>query len=143
MKFLIPIISAVLFRCGGTDQWKWCPLNQKIWRMFIGIPISLFVWGHWLQIGLIIGAYATIPFIFKYGEKSWLNFLGEYGKFFISGLSLGLCSFTFLSFGFALLQSLVSGISFMAIKFLDDKNIIKNPYVELLRGFSGTIIYFL
>jgi hypothetical protein len=141
MKYLIPFVSAFAYRMGGTDQWKWCFLNQKIWRMFIGIPISFLIWGHWVQMGLVILAYATIPFIFKYGEKSWLNFLGEYGKFFVSGLSFGACSFIVLPLWFAVSQTILSGISFLAIKWLDDKNIVKNPWVELLRGFMGTLFY--
>ena len=106
----------------------------------MGIPIAILCWGSWISL-LAIPAYWIATSAFPYGEKSWLNFLGERGKFFAVGLALGLCSFIVLPFGLALSQSLLSGISFVAVKVLDDKDILKNPWVELARGFLGTILY--
>ena len=93
---------------------------------------------------ILILALLAIPAYFiatntPYGEKSWLNFLGEYGKFALAGLLLGSCSFILLPFGLAVFQSVLSAISFLVIKILDEKDIIKNPYVEFLRGFFATI----
>lgn len=132
---LIPIISALLYALGGQVN-KW-------FRWGIGLPIAAIglLTGHgWMSLLAIPAYYLTtnIP----YGENSWLNFLGEYGKFFVAGLGLGLCSFILLPFGLALSQSILSSISFVVIKVLDNGDVIKNPWVELLRGFMGTAVYF-
>ena len=142
MRILIPFICALLYRAGGTDQWQWCKINQKLWR-WLGIGLLIGILGcivkHSFVPLLCIPAYYLATNI-PYGEKSWLNFLGEYGKFALAGLLLGSCSFILLPFGLAVLQSLLSTISFVVIKILDDKDIIKNPYVEFLRGFFATIL---
>jgi len=138
---VIPIISGFLYRFGGTKQWKWCILNQKLWRYLIGwYGIYYAFTCHNWKYALTVVAYPIAVGKFAYGENSWLNFLGPYGKFFVSGLAFGSCSFILLPFGRALLQSLLSGLSFVAIKYLDDRKIIINPVVEWLRGFMGTIL---
>lgn len=78
--------------------------------------------------------------MFKYGVKSWLNFLGEYGKFFVCGLALGAAPAYVLGLKWGILQTVIGGIGFVVIKYLDDKGIVKNPWVERLRGFVGTIL---
>ena len=135
MNIIIPFVSTLLYWLGGQRN-KW-------YRWLMGIPIAIigiFTYHYWAIFA--IPTYWVATSAFPYGEKSWLNFLGEYGKFFVVGLVLGSCSFILLPFGLALLQSLLSGISFLILKILDDKDIVKNPYQELLRGFFGTIIYF-
>lgn len=141
MRFLIPIIAALLYRAGGADQWKWCPLNQHWWRWLMGVAIGLCEWHGWLNYGFTIGAYFIATNAFPYGEKSWLNFLGEYGKFAVAGLAVGLCSFVLLPLWLAVLQSLLSALSFVLLHYLDKKDVIKNPWQELLRGFMGTILF--
>jgi len=135
---LIPILSALLYRAGGMDQWKWCPLRQGLWRSFIGIPIALI---YMMLLNSLLPLLGIVTYFFQppYGEKSYLNFLGEWGKFFTCGLVLGLSSYPAI-LQLALLQALVSGISFIIIKHLDDKDIIKNPWVELGRGFFSTLL---
>lgn len=139
---IIPIVSAILYRCGGTDQWKWCPINQKLWRwlgisLWVGIAVAIMhkSWVPLLAIGTYIGAFQGFP----YGEKSWLNFLGAYGKFFVCGMAYGASSFLLMPWGFALLQTLFSAFAFMAIKYFDDKGKLVNPWTELARGFVGTL----
>ncbi len=132
---LVPFIASIMYLVGG-QYWR-------AGRWFMGVPIFIvaIVTGHaWYSI-FLIPAFFIATNIFVYGEKSWLNFLGEWGKFFVSGLSLGACSFIVLPLWLAVLQSLVSGISFLVIKYLDDNGIVKNPFVELLRGACGTILY--
>lgn len=142
MILLTPIIAGLLYRAGGTDQWTWCPLNQKWWRWLMGIPIGLisFLFYHnWIVIPLAGIAYYIATAAFKYGAKSWLNFLGEEGKFAMCGLAFGACAFTVTHWYWALIQTIVSGLCFWFIKVLDDKKIIQNPWVEFLRGFLGTM----
>jgi len=123
-----------MYLVGG--QW-WKPT-----RWFMGIPIAIvgtFYHQYWAV--MAIPAYWIATSAFPYGDKSWLNFLGQYGKFFVSGLALGLCSFVLLPLWLAVLQSLFSGIAFVLLHYLDEKGIVKNPFQELLRGFLGTVLY--
>lgn len=130
----IPLISAICFLIGG--QW-WKPA-----RWLMGIPITVigvFHLHYWAI--LAIPAYWIATSAFPYGEKSWLNFLGEYGKWLVVGLVLGACSFVLLPLWLGVLQSLLSAVSFGLLHWLDEKNIVKNPFQELLRGFCGTILF--
>jgi hypothetical protein len=109
MAFLIPIVAAISFLVGG--QW-WKPA-----RWFMGFPIGLlatisYVPWLWVIIGTIIStiAYWIATNAFNYGQNSWLNFLGEWGKFFVCGLVFGACSFIFLVWWVALIQTIVSGL---------------------------------
>lgn len=140
---MLAIISALLYRMGGTDQWKWCPIKQGLWRSFIGIPIALV--GCFSEQSLI-PAICILTFWFQppYGENSYLNFLGEWGKFAFCGLVFGLSSLPlWLAMNLwwvGLLQGIIGALAFFVLKVLDDKNIVKNPWVELGRGFFGTLL---
>jgi len=144
MNIIIPIIAGILFALGGDGRIPFLFIkgwNAKLWR-WLGIGLLIGILGcivkHSFVPLLCIPAYYLATNI-PYGEKSWLNFLGEYGKFALAGLLLGSCSFILLPFGLACLQVVLSGVSFVVLKFLDDKNLIKNPWVELLWGFFATI----
>ena len=144
ISIFIPIICGILYRIGGTDQWEWCPINQKLWRwlgigIFIGIIYAIKL-HSWIPLLSII-AYAFAIQIGQYGKSSWLNFLGEWGKFSACGLALGLASIVILGPIVGLIQGIVGVVSFLIIKFLDDNDIIKNPWVELARGGFGCIMY--
>ena len=133
--FLIPFISAYLYLAGG--QWN------KRYRWLMGVPIAIIgVCCHQYWAVLAIPAYWIATSAFPYGENSWLNFLGEYGKFIVCGVVFGACSFTMLHWYLGVLQMVVAGLCWWFIKVLDEQGIIGNPYVELLRGFTGTMIYF-
>ena len=72
--------------------------------------------------------------------NSYLNFLGENGKFFFCGLVFGLSSIPAFGLLHGVIQGIVSAFVFLIVKILDDKDIVKNPWVERLRGFFGTIL---
>lgn len=139
LKYTIPFISAFLYRAGGSDQWSWCPFKQKLWRSFIGIPIGIFfsLSSHSLIPLICILTYWFQP---PYGEHSYLNFLGEDGKFAVCGFIFGISSIPALGWQFGLLQGFVAALMFLVIKTLDDEGFVKNPWVERCRGFFGTII---
>lgn len=140
MRFLIPIIAGLLFRAGGCDQWTWCPLNQKLWRWLMGIPIGLLYWEGWLDFGLTILAYLIATNLFGYGDKTpILKYLPKTWKFIVSGFMFGLAS-VFLLEWWAIAQALVSAVAFYFIMKLDDEGSLKNPWVEIARGFCGTIM---
>ena len=133
---LIPVISALLYLAGGQIK--------NIYRWLMGVPIFLIaiLTGHsWFSIFAIL-TYWLATSAFPYGEKSWLNFLGEWGKFAVCGLVMGLASIVVLGWLVGLIQGIVGLIAFVVIKYLDDNGIMKNPWVELCRGFFGTVVYF-
>lgn len=141
------VLAGLLYRAGGADQWKWCPLNQKWWRWLMGVPLGfLYSVGKspWLWVALttvMAGvAYYIATAAFKYGDKSWLNFLGKMGKFIVCGLAFGAASFTMLPWQWAVVQTLISGWAFGIIYILDEAGTLHNPWVEILRGSVGCIL---
>lgn len=145
MNILVPIICGLLYRFGGQDQVKWIPVNQKLWRTF-GIGIFLtYVFGmkyHDPKYMLCILTYWIATSAFPYGEKSWLNFLTEKGKFIVCGLVFGLASFPILGL-WAIAQGIISAIAFLIIKIFDEQGKLDAVWVERLRGFLGTILFVL
>lgn len=131
---IIPIVSAICYLIGG--QW-WKPA-----RWFLGVPIAYIVGLKTQSVWpiLCVLTYWGALSCFPYGCKSWLNPLGEWVKFAICGLVFGLASFPVLGL-WAIAQGIVAMVSFLVIKYLDDKGIIGNPWVELLRGLTGTVLY--
>ena len=138
MQNLIPLITAILNRLGGADQVAWIPFKMK--------------WFRWLGIGAVIGLiyHSWLPVFtyyiatnIPYGEKSWLNFLGEYGKFAVCGALLGLASIVVLGPVWGVIQAIVGAVAWVVIKYLDDNGEIVNPLTELARGLGASIIYWL
>lgn len=140
MRFLIPIISAILFRLGGSDQVKWIPFNMKLFRWLMGIAIGLLLWKGLILYSCTVAAYFLATNLFAYGDNTpILKYLPKPWKFAVSGFMFGLSS-VFLIGWLAIAQAVVSALAFVVIMELDDTDIIKNPWVELLRGFLGTIV---
>lgn len=145
LALLTILVAGFLYRFGGADQWEKCPLKQKWWRWLMGLPIGFLMslgvvsWGQVFINTILCGVtYYIATSAFKYGEKSWLNFAGERGKFTICGVAFGLAIFPVVTLPLAILQGIVSGAGFLAIKILDEKKIVQNPWVERLRGLIGT-----
>jgi len=144
MHYVIPFVSAACYLIGG--QW-W-----KAARWFMGVPIWAFTaqWNLWHFIPypsldwniLAIPAYWIATSAFSYGEKMWTyKLFGPWVSMGISGFALGLASLTLLPLHLALLQTAFALVSFLVLKWLDDTDRVKNPWQELLRGFTGTIMY--
>ena len=130
------IWAGYAYRWGGDD------IKGINWRQFIGVPIGLiYALLTWSWIPLI----TCITFIQQppYGEKSYLNFLGEYGKFAVCGFVFGISTLpVYIACGkwwLGIISGVVSALAYVVIKYFDDKAIIDNPWVERLRGFFGTI----
>ena len=130
---LLPFISAACYLIGG--QW-WKPA-----RWLMGIPIGLIglFSGHPYSL-LAIPAYWIATSAFPYGDGSWLNIFGECGKWAICGFVFGLASAPVLGY-WSIAQAIVSGGGFVILHYLDEKDVVKNPFQELLRGFIGTILF--
>lgn len=139
VKIIIPIVSALLFRAGGAEQWKWCPINQKLWRWLMGIAIGVLFWKGWVIYALCIGSYFVATNLFGYGEKTpILKYLPQNIKHFMSGFMFGLASWPLVGIA-ALWQAVASGIVFYIIEIKKTQN----PWAERLRGGLGTIIFWL
>jgi len=141
LKILILFFVAFLYRAGGSDQWDWCPIPQGMWRSFVGIPIGIF-FALYNQSFIPLICILTYWFQPPYGSNSYLNFLGDRGKFAFCGLVFGISSIPALGLLCGIIQGIVSAFAFLVIKIFDDKYMIKNPWVERLRGFFGTMVCF-
>lgn len=140
MKYLcilIPIVSALLFRFGGSDQWEWCPLNQKLWRWLMGIAVGALAWHGLWSLLIVTGTYFLATNLFGYGDKTpILKYLPQNIKHLVSGLIFGLASIPLLGW-IAVIQALVS----TGIFYVVETKKINNPWAEWLRGGIGTILY--
>jgi hypothetical protein len=132
--WIIPIIAGACYLIGG--QW-WKP-----GRWLMGIPIffvAIFNGAPWWAIYAVV-TYLIATNAFPYGEKSWLNFLGEYGKYIVCGIVFGLASAPILGY-WSIAQAILGGGGFGLLHYLDEKNIVKNPFQEILRGVVGTALF--
>lgn len=146
LGFFVVILSAFLFRAGGSDQWEWAKItikgntiyfNQKLWRWLMGIPIGLLLWHGFFAFLLAVGAYFVSTNVFGYGDKApILKYLPQNVKHAVSGVIFGLASFPMIGW-WALPQAVVSGIAF----YLVETKKVNNPWTEWARGFFGTILY--
>lgn len=146
MHRIIPILAGVLFRLGGDGHipFLWVRgWNAKLWRwLLIGIVVGLLAWKGVLALLLSTIFYLIATNVFSYGDGSPISNLPKPWRHVLSGFMYGLPSMFTLGVGWGVLQALVSSGVFYGVMLLDDKNIVKNPWVERLRGFGGTILYF-
>lgn len=141
IRLIIPIVSGILYRMGGSDKpYLWVKFFN--YRAMIGIPIAItfcIITHSWIPAICILTYWFQPP----YGEHSYLNFLGEAGKFAFCGFVFGLSSLPVWiamgNWGIGLLQAIIGALFFWFIWVLDENGKLKNPWVELLRGFFGTI----
>ena len=131
MIYLVPAVSAVLYALGGQYN-KW-------FRWAMGIPIALMTNNNILFVFL---TYFIATNLFSYGENMWTTkLLGKWASFVLSGFMFGLASVSVLRWELCLLQAFLGAIFFSILKYLDDNEIVKNPFQEFLRGFVGTCVY--
>jgi len=127
MNILIPIISAILYRLGGTGREDRflpflqppTPIANKWWRWGMGLPIALLT-GKWIY----ILTYFIATNVFVYGENSWAK---EY-RWVVSGLAFGLASLNWWN-------GIVCAVLFYGLKKLN----LDQAYWEFLVGGLGTI----
>lgn len=130
-QLLIPIISGVLYRLGGSDQPTWLPswFSMKILRWFMGIPIALILHNGWYVL-----TYFIATSVFVYGDNSWVTALvGRRGAWIVHGLAFGLASIQPL-------YALWTAVVFYLLFFIADEGVIDNKYAEFGRGFLGTLL---
>jgi len=152
MNILIPFVSAILFRLGGSDapapleisafgsHYK-IKFNMKLFRWFMGVPIAILAWKGWLALALAAVTYFVATNVFGYGEKTpVLKSLPKWLRFTVSGIAFGLASAPILHW-LCIAQAIIGGVAFYIIFLIDEKKLLINPWIELLRGFCGTIVY--
>jgi len=136
--WIIPIVSSVLYLIGGQ--------GFKAARWFIGLPIfaiSILTGHSWYSIFSVLTYWIATSAV-SYGEKMWTTKLfGKWVSMGLAGLAMGLASIVVLGAFWGAIQGIVAMVSFLALKWLDDTDRLKNPWQELCRGFFGTIVYFI
>lgn len=149
MRYLIPLISSVIYRLGGWGKFGFLfiPIaSPKLWRWFIGIPIAL-ITGNWIY----VFTYCIATNVFSYGEKHPLTEIFGRFNWFISGFMFGLAS---LSWGNAVLSGCVmytlmslsnEGIRYQGYWWqnADEGKVwyLDHKWVEIGIGLCGTLIY--
>jgi hypothetical protein len=155
MNFLIPFVSAILFRLGGVGRDDRflpfmkppTPIAAKVWRWLgIGCFIAL-IYHNWL----VIGTYLIATWAFAYGEKSWLGKLfGRDASWAIYGFVFGLAAWPVMGCE-ALVQAVIGMIAFYLLMRWSNygyqkdgyaKHFLDQAYVEIGIGFIGTFLYF-
>lgn len=145
---MIPFISSILFHFGGRDQFPWCPLNQKLWRWLMGIPIgiicSLQLQSWWPMLSILTYFLATNAS--SYGENHpFRRWFGRDGAWLVYGAIFGLASLFCLPWYYSLLQGTLGAAAFYGLmKWSNDGyngHKLTHKYVELGFGFLGTLIY--
>ena len=137
LRILIVLVGIAMYVKGETYT-KLLGQSNKIFKTLMGIPMGL-LWllsGHWLAALIVMGAYAIATQV-SYGDNNWLTKLvGKRLAITITGFCLGLASWPFLGL-LALLQALLAAIVWYGVSILDDANIVKEPYVAILRSIGG------
>ena len=147
MQYLIPVISSFMLHAGGQDQWLWCPLNQKLWRWLMGIPIAI-ICGITLRSAIPIWCiltYFLATNVSSYGENHpFRKWFGRDGAWLIYGALFGLASLPVLGI-YSIIQAIISSVSFWGLMKLSNDGIsdykLEHKWVEIIFGFVGTILY--
>lgn len=156
-RILAPFVSGILYRMGGSDN-PYLGVKFFNYRSMIGIAIgvpSAILLKSWIPLICILTYWFQPP----YGDKSYLNFLGEKGKWAVCGFVFGASSTPFfVAIGhwyLGLVQGVISAVMYVVLKDLDDgvapwvqklikipliNKLRKNPWIERIRGFFGTIL---
>ena len=138
------IILNLLMVVLGTSMYLCGELYNKNLKYLMGIPIAMIgcVLHQSLLPGICILSY-LIATEFGYGDNNWLTLLlGKRGAITFCGTMLGLASFPLIGL-WCLLGAVISGVGFYVIAVLDDKDIVKEPFVGIGRGLVGTILLLL
>ena len=123
MNFLIPILSGVLYRLGGSEH------GNKWYRWLLGLPIAIITHNWWYLV-----TYFVATNMFSYGDNSLPSkILGRKGARVLHGLTFGLASLHPI---YALWTAAVFYILFE----IAEHNVIDNKYAEFGRGCLGTLM---
>ena len=138
------MILKLLMVISGTLMYTAGELYDKNLKYMMGIPISILacilyhsIWPLFCVLTYFIATE------FGYGDTNPLTLLlGKRGAITFCGAALGLASFPIIGL-WSILGMIISATAFYVISVLDDKNIVKEPFVGLGRGLFGTIMLFI
>jgi len=123
MIYLIPFISAFLYRLDGMDN----GINYS--RHAIGVPISLITGNWWYALTYFLAAFIV------YGDNSLVaRIVGRKGARVVHGVAFGLASLHPLYW-------LWTAVIFYLIFELADRGVMDNKYAEAYRGLLGTLVF--
>lgn len=134
--FLIPFACSGLYILGGQ-------VNKLFRWLGIGILVgSFYAWTRHTPLPLLsIVSYYIATNVFSYGDNAPMTkIFGRWISMALAGLTYGLASIFVVGWIWALIQGIVAMVCFLVIKYYDDKGTIHNPFVELARGFLGTVV---
>jgi hypothetical protein len=136
IKLLLILIAICLYIKGECDT-KWLGKSNKNWKMSLGLPICLLVWGHWWLMPITILAY-VIAGSMGYGINNWFTKLvGEQNAIIGCGALLGLASFPIIGW-LSILASILSGYVWYWLWKKD--GVINEPWVAILRSLAALIL---
>lgn len=138
---LLPFLCGIMYRMGGSDK-PYFKFKFFNYRAMIGIPVGV-IWACYTHSWIPLICILTYWFQPPYGTDSYLNFLGEYGKWAACGFIFGISSTpAWLATPYwwmALVQGIIGILDFTLIHYLNTKGKIQNPWEERVRGFLGTV----
>lgn len=117
-------------------------LWRKEFKYAMGVPIGLLLA---LKSGTMTPLWLILTYFIAceigYGDNNPLtHIVGKRNAITIHGIACGLACFPVLGV-LAILAGLIAGISFWVIAKYDDEEVIKEPYVAILRGITIMLWY--
>ena len=123
----------------GTAFYTFGELKNKWGKYAMGVPIGI-VYAVTIQSWLPLTCWLTYflaSWALPYGEKSPITKLvGNRLAITIHGVGIGLASFPIVAY-FAILGGIIGGVSFYILSVLDDKEVVKEPWLAILRPLIG------
>ena len=127
----LAVIAGTAFYSMGEE------FNKKL-KWWMGIPISIFC-GLALESPIPLFCIVTylIATEIPYGANDWwTKLIGNRVAITVCGFAIGLAAFPVIGM-WAIANAIFSGTCWCIISIFDDKGKIVEPYVGLLRGFTG------
>ena len=130
----------LLMILSGTAMYTIGQLHNKVFKYLMGVPIALLgmaFLGPWMPLLAILTYFIACEV--GYGDNNPLTrIVGKRWAIVIHGRLVGLAALPIIGI-WCVLSGVVSGITFWFIAELDDSEIVKEPWVAILRGIAGTI----
>ena len=124
----------------GTAFYTFGELKNKWGKYAMGVPIGI-VYAVTIQSWIPLTCWLTyfIACQIGYGDNNPLcKWVGKRWAITIHGMAVGLASFPLIGY-WAIVSGIFSGLMFLVLAIADDNEKIKEPYIAILRGLSGTI----
>ncbi len=141
---MVCLIASFCVWAGGRDQWKFFPMNQKLWKwLWLGYFISAYYGCKYREVYPILLwlTYFLATWASGYGENHpFRKWFGRDGAWIMYGFLFGLASFPMLGW-LSIVQAIVASVSFWVLMkwsndgFLGHK--LSHQYVEIIYPVFG------